>query len=44
MSRVPAQTEWGERFGYSRAVRRGSIIEVAGTTGLRDGEPVGPGR
>jgi enamine deaminase RidA (YjgF/YER057c/UK114 family) len=24
---------WGDRIGYSRAVRRGSLIEVAGTTG-----------
>jgi enamine deaminase RidA (YjgF/YER057c/UK114 family) len=24
---------WGDRFGYSRAVRRRNLIEVAGTTG-----------
>lgn len=24
--------EWGERIGYSRAVRAGNLIEVAGTT------------
>jgi enamine deaminase RidA (YjgF/YER057c/UK114 family) len=24
---------WGDRIGYSRAVRRGNLIEVAGTTG-----------
>jgi enamine deaminase RidA (YjgF/YER057c/UK114 family) len=36
--RVPAgppgspAAEWGERFGYSRAVRAGDVIEVAGTT------------
>lgn len=24
--------EWGDRIGYSRAVRRGNLIEVAGTT------------
>ena len=24
---------WGDRIGYSRAVRRGSLVEVAGTTG-----------
>jgi len=36
--RVPAgppgtpAADWGERFGYSRAVRAGSQIEVAGTT------------
>jgi enamine deaminase RidA (YjgF/YER057c/UK114 family) len=34
--RVPARTEWGERFGYSRAVRSGSLIEVAGTTAPGD--------
>ena len=32
MDRVPAQTEWADPFGYSRAVRRGDVIEVAGTT------------
>jgi enamine deaminase RidA (YjgF/YER057c/UK114 family) len=36
--RVPAgppgspAAEWGDRFGYSRAVRNGGLIEVAGTT------------
>ena len=30
--RVPARNEWGDRFGYSRAVRSGNLIEVAGTT------------
>jgi enamine deaminase RidA (YjgF/YER057c/UK114 family) len=36
--RVPAgppgsQAEgWGERYGYSRAIRAGALIEVAGTT------------
>jgi enamine deaminase RidA (YjgF/YER057c/UK114 family) len=34
--RVPARNEWGDRFGYSRAVRSGSLIEVAGTTGPGD--------
>jgi enamine deaminase RidA (YjgF/YER057c/UK114 family) len=31
--RVPAGTQWGDRFGYSRAVRRENVIEVAGTVG-----------
>jgi enamine deaminase RidA (YjgF/YER057c/UK114 family) len=30
---VPARNEWGDRTCYSRAVRRGNLIEVAGTTG-----------
>lgn len=30
--RVPARNEWGDRIGYSRAVRAGNVIEVAGTT------------
>jgi enamine deaminase RidA (YjgF/YER057c/UK114 family) len=27
---------WGERYGYSRAIRRGDLIEVAGTTAPGD--------
>jgi len=34
--RVPAGNEWGDRFGYSRAVRAGDLIEVAGTTAPGD--------
>lgn len=34
MDRVDASTEWSDTFGYSRAVRRGNVIEVAGTAGL----------
>lgn len=34
--RVPARNEWGDRIGYSRAVRAGSLIEVAGTTAPGD--------
>jgi enamine deaminase RidA (YjgF/YER057c/UK114 family) len=33
---VPAGTEWGERYSYSRAIRRGDLIEVAGTVGEGD--------
>lgn len=29
---VAARNEWGDRIGYSRAVRVGDLIEVAGTT------------
>jgi enamine deaminase RidA (YjgF/YER057c/UK114 family) len=40
-NRVPARTrvgagEWGDRIGYSRAVRAGDLIEVAGTTAPGD--------
>lgn len=28
--------EWGDRYGYSRAVRAGDVIEVAGTTAPGD--------
>jgi enamine deaminase RidA (YjgF/YER057c/UK114 family) len=34
--RVPARNEWGDRIGYSRAVRAGNLIEVAGTTAPGD--------
>ena len=34
--RVPARNEWGDRFGYSRAVRVRDLIEVAGTTAPGD--------
>jgi enamine deaminase RidA (YjgF/YER057c/UK114 family) len=40
--RVPAgppgspASEWGDRFGYSRAVKAGNVIEVAGTTAPGD--------
>jgi enamine deaminase RidA (YjgF/YER057c/UK114 family) len=33
--RVPAG-EWGQQIGYSRAVRKGNLIEVAGTTAPGD--------
>ena len=34
--RVPTSNEWGDRFGYSRAVRAGGVIEVSGTTAPGD--------
>jgi enamine deaminase RidA (YjgF/YER057c/UK114 family) len=35
---------WEEQVGYSRAVRIGNVIEVAGTTAVDDqGATVGPG-
>jgi enamine deaminase RidA (YjgF/YER057c/UK114 family) len=39
---VPAGTKWGDIVGYSRAVRIGDVVEVAGTTAVDDnGEVVG---
>jgi enamine deaminase RidA (YjgF/YER057c/UK114 family) len=44
MERVPAGRIWGETVGYSRAVRVGNLIEVAGTAAAGpDGEIVAPG-
>ena len=34
---------WESLVGYSRAVRAGNIIEVAGTTSVEDGQIVGLG-
>ena len=44
MERVPAGRIWAETVGYSRAVRVGDLIEVAGTAASgADGEVVAPG-
>lgn len=41
--KVPAATKWGDEVGYSRAIRAGNIIEVAGTTSFNGNEVVGSG-
>lgn len=44
VSRVDAGRSWAEKVGYSRALRIGSQIEVAGTVAVdADGEVVAPG-
>ncbi|WP_323099521.1 RidA family protein [Intrasporangium sp. YIM S08009] len=41
--RVGSGTAWEASVGYSRAVRVGDHVHVAGTTAVRDGEVVGVG-
>ncbi len=41
---ISSGTKWEETVGYSRAVRVGNIVEVAGTTAVDEaGRVVGPG-
>lgn len=40
---ISSGTTWEDRFGYSRAVRAGNIIEVAGTTAVDGGVIIGEG-
>jgi len=40
---IDSGTPWEARFGYSRAVRMGDRLWVAGTTAMKDGKLVGIG-
>lgn len=41
--KISAGTKWEETVGYSRAVRSGSIITIAGTASVEDGKVKGVG-
>jgi enamine deaminase RidA (YjgF/YER057c/UK114 family) len=39
--RISTGDSWESVVGYSRAIRVGSLVEVAGTTAIKDGQIVG---
>lgn len=41
--RIPSGTKWDNTVGYSRAVRVGNLIFVAGTTSVSNGKIIGKG-
>jgi enamine deaminase RidA (YjgF/YER057c/UK114 family) len=40
---ISSNTIWEEKFGYSRAVRVGNVVEVSGTTAVDGDQIIAPG-
>ncbi len=40
---ISGNSPWEVTVGYSRAVRVGNLLEIAGTTSVKDGKPYGVG-
>lgn len=40
---ISGSSPWEAKVGYSRAVRMGNVVQVAGTTATREGRVVGVG-